>query len=251
MTDPSARRRRRRDWTRCSRPSCSSRSDPRPGESPDPSRLGPDAYPPRHRRAAGSDSSPPSRPSAALETSVRRAATTSACRRATSSSAPMRPTSASSSTPAPRRRWRSRSACCRSWRRASIRTGRTRFAHADPLGAMPPLEAPDERPRAVRPRELRAALSGPPTGRARLAAARRRRVDGRHPAGSRRGARRLRRGPQPSPRGGHRASRLAAGAGGDRPSRARRCARMYDATAAPFYIRPGTQRGILGRIFGG
>jgi hypothetical protein len=26
---------------------------------------------------------------------------------------------------------------------------------------------------------------------------------------------------------------------------------MYDATAAPFYIRPGTQRGILGRIFGG
>jgi hypothetical protein len=26
---------------------------------------------------------------------------------------------------------------------------------------------------------------------------------------------------------------------------------QYDATAAPFYIRPGTQRGILGRIFGG
>ena len=26
---------------------------------------------------------------------------------------------------------------------------------------------------------------------------------------------------------------------------------MYDATAAPFYIRPGTQRGILGRIFRG
>ena len=26
---------------------------------------------------------------------------------------------------------------------------------------------------------------------------------------------------------------------------------MYDATAAPFYIRPGTQRGLLGRIFGG
>ena len=78
------------------------------------------------------------------------------CRPATSSSAPRRPASAWSSTPVPRRRSRSPSACCRSWPPGSIRTDRTPCARA---ARSAPAAARGSRrsPRAVGA-ELRAAL---------------------------------------------------------------------------------------------
>ena len=109
-----------------------------------------------------------------------------------------------------------------------------------PIGDLATLEPPEQIPDPFG-RELRAALEDlPQVERAWLLRAGTAWTAGIQMVPDAR-ARRLRRGAQPAPRGGHRAPRLAP-ALAVTDLRAPALRDMYDATAAPFFVRQGTSR---------
>ena len=180
--------------------------------------------------------------------SARRAATAFGCGRATCSSVPTPSRSEWWLIPARRRSSRSRSVSflpggrhrSQPPRRPACATTARRPAGARGAGADPG---------AVRARASRSSR-GASARRARLAAAGRHGMDGRCPAASRCAAGRLRRRPQPAPRGGHRAPRLATAPGRDRPSRPG-AARHVQRDGRAVLRSSDDRKGILSRIFGG